>query len=145
MCVQYYVANVVNTSTENANAILAGKAKSAHSATTNVKFQTATATATASTENARASEDIKGSFALMLTALIRPAPPMASASKAPVSARRGGRAWIVRPWIRMRSNVSRTAPVTELSMSIRKLARVTPGGPGMTVLKVMFVAKTYFS
>lgn len=124
----------------SASATLAGKAKSARCGTTSAKFPTATDTDTVSMENALVSEDTKESSAE--TSIVPTLPVLAtvSASKGPASAKKGGKASIARQWTRTRCNVCQTAPDMERSMSIRKLVRVTRGGQGKIVLKVIFIA-----
>lgn len=136
MYAQSYAVNAANISTENANAILAGKERNAHYVTTNARFPTATAMGTASMESALVSEAIKANFALILTALIQLVRATGSVSKEHVFARKAGRDWTVLRWIKMLFSVCQIAQDMGLSMLILRLARVMQGGLEKTVPKV---------
>lgn len=139
MYAQFYAVSEANTLTANVSVTLDGKAKNVPYDTTNAKYQIATVMGTASTENVLASEDIRASFVEILTVLILLAPVTDSASKVPVYARKVGKVLTVRPWIRTRCNVCRTALDMARSTLILKPVLVMRGGLVMTVRKVYFI------
>lgn len=136
---QSSAANEGNTSTASVNATPDGKAKSVLFATTNAKSPTATDMATASTGNVPASGDIRENSALTSIALILPVLAMDSVLKEFVFAKRDGRGWTARRWIRMRCSVCQIALGMERLMWIRRPVVVTRDGQAKTVLRVSFL------
>lgn len=129
----------MNTSTENANATLDGKAKNVLYVMMNAKSLIAMATDTASMGSVHVSEVTKANSAERLIAHTQLVQGTVSVLRAHVSVRRDGREQTVQLWTKMLFSACQIAQVMEHSTLILKRAHVTLNGLVMTALKVKFI------